>query len=96
MLGGALDVDLWNGYAPAAGAEFDLIHADSGITGTFANLDLPTLMAGFHWEWQYGTNDFWLRVARDGGNEPVPEPTTYALMGLGLAALAIFRKKLNK
>ncbi|PWU08357.1 MAG: hypothetical protein C5B47_04850 [Verrucomicrobia bacterium] len=41
QLNGTLGVQLLNGFTPGNGSEFTILTAAAGITGTFANLDLP-------------------------------------------------------
>jgi T5SS/PEP-CTERM-associated repeat protein len=40
-LGGTLNVSLLNGFTPASGTVFEILHADSGISGFFDNLSFP-------------------------------------------------------
>ena len=47
-LGGTLDIELINGFIPAAGNSFNLFDWGS-ISGTFATLSLPTLTSGLTW-----------------------------------------------
>jgi autotransporter-associated beta strand protein len=51
-LGGALDVDLLNGFVPKAGDSFDILRVFGGITGTFANTLFPTI-PGITWRLAY-------------------------------------------
>ena len=80
-LAGALDIAL--GFAPRAGDRFGVLHADGGISGTFANLALPTLAGGLSWNVDYAAADVWLQVA----TAPVPEPSVALLFTLGLVGL---------
>ncbi|XAL99913.1 PEP-CTERM sorting domain-containing protein [Phycisphaeraceae bacterium D3-23] len=47
-LGGTLDIQLINGFAPDAGDTFDIFNLASS-TGTFADMLLPTLDSGLGW-----------------------------------------------
>ncbi|HEX6963300.1 MAG TPA: hypothetical protein VF175_15645, partial [Lacipirellula sp.] len=49
-LGGVLDVQLINGFAPAAGDAFDIINAIGGIHGNFDAIQLPQLSPGLLWD----------------------------------------------
>ena len=82
-LNGVLHVDLLGGYAPRAGAFFDLISADD-IAGTFAGLALPHLASGLGWD---------LALLHDVGGSTdvlrlsvvaVPEPPAVLLLAGGL------------
>ena len=61
-LDGTLQVSLLSGFAPSLGNSFDLLTTTSGITGTFANQQLPLLAGGLVWNLNYGTNDVILSV----------------------------------
>ncbi len=43
-----------------------------------------------------GRDDDWRRLPRNTPGAPIPEPSTYILMGLGLAGLAVLRRKRNR
>ncbi len=82
--GGALNVDLLNGYTPTLGATFQLFDLTNPIAGTFGTLNLATLDNGLTWDTSqlYSTGN--LTVA----TSAVPEPSTYALL-IGLVTLGI-------
>jgi len=48
-LGGTLNVSLIGGFSPVSGSVFEIIHADQGIFGGFANLSLPAINPGLAW-----------------------------------------------
>lgn len=52
-LGGALVLELVNGYAPAAGAEFEIISAGNLLGTTFATTTLPNLGNSLKWQIDY-------------------------------------------
>ncbi|TWT93960.1 PKD domain-containing protein [Stieleria varia] len=56
-LDGDLEIDLINGFVPAIGDSFLLMTADGGVTGEFANVDLPTTPAGTAWQLVIATNE---------------------------------------
>jgi hypothetical protein len=80
--GGALDVSLIDGFAPASGDSFDLFDFTTG-TGVFDPFDLPALTAGLTWDTSgLYTNGTLTIVA-----SAIPEPSTVAAV-FGLCALA--------
>jgi autotransporter-associated beta strand protein len=62
-VGSTLDVDLLNSYSPTAGRAFQIITAEGGVSGTFAETLLPTLSGGLFWNVLYGANSVILAVA---------------------------------
>ncbi|MEM9825810.1 MAG: VCBS domain-containing protein, partial [Planctomycetota bacterium] len=59
QLGGDLQVDLINGFAPEIGQRFVLIRADDAIIGEFASIDLPDIesAAGEQLAWRIERSD---------------------------------------
>jgi hypothetical protein len=86
-LGGALDVDFWQGYTPDGGEVFDLFDWGSR-SGTFSFIDLPSLQHGLFWDTSALYTSGALSV------QAIPEPQTYALLiaGLGLLGYAARRR----
>ena len=84
-LGGALDVLLIDGFAPALGDEFDLFDFGS-LVGTFGAVTLPGLGEGLAWDASNLYTDGTLAVTA------IPEPTPAILLGLGLLGLAFAGK----
>ncbi|MFN0182814.1 MAG: PEP-CTERM sorting domain-containing protein [Aquabacterium sp.] len=89
--GGAVDLQVvwWDGFQAQAGDRFDLFDwngAFSPLQGQFGALHLPTLADGLHWDTSRLYLDGVLTVA-------VPEPSTYALMALGLLAVGLGRRQ---
>lgn len=76
-LKGILDVALINGFTPAEGDTFDIVHAFfGGLDVDFAEVNLPDLSAqGL--AWQLNTDGSTLSL------EVIPEPASLALLGLG-------------
>ncbi len=62
-LGGMLDVDVVNGFIPAAGNQFEILTATAGITGVFSTFSLPELDGDLIWNVVYASNSVLLRVA---------------------------------
>ncbi|MBI5397172.1 MAG: PEP-CTERM sorting domain-containing protein [Verrucomicrobia bacterium] len=82
--GGILNVSLINGFNPQATNTFDLFDFGS-MAGIFNSVNLPALNPGLSWDTS--------KLYTAGEIAVVPEPSTYALMGVGLAALAWRRKR---
>ena len=52
-LDGTLFVSLINGFAPTLGDTFTLLSATGGVTGAFADVELPSLTGGLGWSVNY-------------------------------------------
>ncbi|MFN0186261.1 MAG: PEP-CTERM sorting domain-containing protein, partial [Aquabacterium sp.] len=87
-----LRVSWLSGYTGQAGDRFDLFDwngAHSALSGRFGNLLLPDLAQGLHWDTSRLYLDGMLTVA-------VPEPSTYALLLLGLAGVGAARRRATR
>jgi probable HAF family extracellular repeat protein len=84
-----LRVSWLDGYTGQAGDTFDLFDwngANSTLSGQFGQLMLPALAPGLHWDTSRLYTDGLLAVA-------VPEPSSCAVLLLGLAALGAMRRR---
>jgi autotransporter-associated beta strand protein len=77
LFGGALHLQLLNGFVPALGDEFVLFTYSSSV-GTFSGTDLPALPAGLEWAFEYGPTSMRARVQLMLDAESAP-PTRFAL-----------------
>jgi len=85
----AFTVDWLGGSAPsdlAAGDSFQLLDADV-IEGIYESLILPALPAGMEWDLDAFLTSGTITAAA------VPEPSTFALAGLGLLGMAAFLRR---
>jgi len=71
-LGSNLDVELLDAYAPTAGHAFQVITAEGGIIGSFAETMLPALSDGLFWNVLYGANSVILAVAPTSSLSTIP------------------------
>ena len=67
MLAGTLGVTLDSGYTPQLGDAFAVLTAAGGVTGTFANENLPNLNDGLSWDVDYTPTSVVLTVVPGGG-----------------------------
>ena len=76
LLGGTLNVALYNGFMPSLGDSFEILQYGS-LSGDFGTVIYPTLSGGFSWERTTSATAMTITV--------VPEPSTYAMALAGLA-----------
>ena len=88
----ALRVNFLGGFAPQAGARFELFVYSLAPSGSFADIILPTLGASLYWDSSQLYTTGWLAVT----NQPVPEPASWALMALGGALIAFRRRTVSR
>lgn len=88
----ALRVNFLGGFAPQAGARFELFVYSLAPSGSFADIILPTLGASLYWDSSQLYTTGWLAVT----NQPVPEPASWALMALGGALIAFRRRSVSR
>ncbi len=80
---GQLTIALGLSYAPALGDRFTLFGWIYPTFGAFDIIDLPTLGAGLAWDTS--------TLYTSGAIEVVPEPSTWLLLAIGLAASFVFK-----
>lgn len=91
ITGGNLQLLLLSGFMPAGGDSFDLFDFNS-VTGSFDSILLPTLTAGLNWD---TSSLYTTGIVAVSGTAAVPEPSTFAITGLGLGFVAWRRRRRN-
>jgi autotransporter-associated beta strand protein/T5SS/PEP-CTERM-associated repeat protein len=76
LLGGTLNVALYNGFVPSLGDSFEILQYGQ-LSGDFGTVIYPTLSGGFSWARTTSATAMTITV--------VPEPSTYAMAIAGLA-----------
>jgi hypothetical protein len=99
--GGIVEFDFIDGFAPTAGEEFTLIRADEGITFDPDSIEMNGLAPGLQWRFSYDPNSgsydlVALNDAIPGNPTAAPEPSTWAMLLVGLGGLSIFRATRRK
>jgi hypothetical protein len=61
-LAGTLSVEAAAGFAPAVGAEYEIVTAHGGLDVDFDNVDLPPLPSGLAWELDYTSTSIVLTI----------------------------------
>jgi len=87
LLGGTLDVVLYNGFVPSYGNSFEILQYGQ-LSGDFGTVNYPALSGGLSWERTTSATGMTITV--------VPEPTSYAPAAIataGLARLMRWRKR---
>jgi hypothetical protein len=64
-LGGALEVELVNGFTPSVGHQFNIIESTNGLSGEFGGVIVPTLTDGLKWLVDQSANNLSLQVTLD-------------------------------
>jgi hypothetical protein len=101
IVGGIVELDFIDGFAPSAGDDFQLISADEGITFDPGSIELNGLAPGFQWRFSYDPNVgaydlVALNDASLGNPTAAPEPATWAMMLVGLGGLSMLRATRRK
>ena len=76
LLGGTLDVVLYNGFVPTVGNSFEILQYGQ-LSGDFGTVNYPALSGGLSWERTISAVAMTISV--------VPEPSTWASLLAGLA-----------
>ena len=82
LLGGTLDVVLYNGFVPTVGNSFEILQYGQ-LSGDFGTVNYPALSGGLSWERTISAVAMTITV--------VPEPSTWASLLAGLACGSYFR-----
>jgi len=85
-LDGTLELSLIDGFAPQAGQRFEILRWGTR-DGAFATLAGSGLAPGLFWTLDYQDHALFVGV------QAVPEPQTWALFGVGIACLAMLRRR---
>jgi autotransporter-associated beta strand protein/T5SS/PEP-CTERM-associated repeat protein len=87
LLGGTLNVALYNGFVPSYGNSFEILQYGQ-LSGDFGTANYPALSGGLSWERITSATAMTITV--------VPEPSSYAISAIataGLASLMRWRKR---
>jgi T5SS/PEP-CTERM-associated repeat protein len=84
-LSGTLDLVVDPGYSPAIGDMLTIIDTTTGVSGEFSAVNNVYLPGGLTFEVMYGTHEVMLEV--------VPEPSSFALIGVGLFVVSYCGRK---
>ena len=90
LLGGTLNVALYNGFVPSYGNSFEILQYGQ-LSGDIGTVNYPALSGGLSWERTTSATAMTITV--------VPEPSTYAISAIataGLASLMRWRKRRNR
>ncbi len=80
LLGGTLNVVLYNGFVPSLGESFDILQYGQ-LSGDFGTVTYPALTGSLSWERTTSATAMTITV--------VPEPATFVLSTLATAGLAV-------
>ena len=86
LLGGTLDLVLYNGFVPTVGNSFEILQYGQ-LSGDFGTVNYPALSGGLSWERTISAVAMTITV--------VPEPSTRAslLAGLACGGYTMFRRR---
>jgi hypothetical protein len=87
LLGGTLDVVLYNGFVPSYGNSFEILQYGQ-LSGDFGTVNYPALSGGLSWERTTSATAMTITV--------VPEPSTYAISAIATAGLASLMRLLKQ
>ena len=96
-LAGTLDIELGPGYLPTTGDTFRILTSGLGtsISGQFDHVDCSVLGGNLSWEVTYLPNEVDLR-AKFEQSINLPEPSTFALLGMGVLSLLAYTWRRGK
>jgi len=84
LLGGTLNVALYNGFVPSYGNSFEILQYGQ-LSGDFGTVNYPALSGGLSWERTTSATAMTITV--------VPEPSTYAISAIATAGLASLMRR---
>ncbi|MBI1925276.1 PEP-CTERM sorting domain-containing protein [Candidatus Poribacteria bacterium] len=97
FLDGTLNVSLFGGFFPSVGDAFEILRSNS-LSGTFTTINGLDLGGGFFLQPTYSATS--LTLVAQQGSEPIPEPSTWLLLAVGLIGLVSYqyrrRLKVNR
>ncbi len=93
-LGGTLDLSLINGFTPYNGELFEIL-TSTGLNGTTFSTVNGLQEGNVTFTVEYGSNDVVLDASVS-STVPVPEPASWLVFGLGLAAMGTYFARKSK
>jgi T5SS/PEP-CTERM-associated repeat protein len=91
---GTIDLDFINGFTPVTGETFDLINVSGLANFSGDTVNVLGLPPGFNFTESFANGEFVLTT--EGGTTPTPEPGTWALLAMGIAAMLLLRRRAGK
>jgi hypothetical protein len=91
--GGAVVLNMINGFLPKAGDSFDLFEIGGTLSGGFVRTEFIGIAPGFEYSVALRDGEYRLTALNDA--QPVPEPATLTSISLGalIAALFVWRRR---
>ena len=91
-LGGTLSLALLDDYVPDPGFSWQIM-GFSSHTGVFTDYYGLSFGNGGYWDVAYGNQGVYLYAEQGPVDSTIPEPATIGLLGMGLAGIAIVRRR---